>query len=183
MSSRYRLHSKSAFGRSGAQSDELVTELASALSLEEVKLRGSADNESFSMVSEGEGGCCTPLGVVSGESSLPTSSSACSSLSRPGYFGWGGGNLDHGSSASPSLGRRGDSSSPAPMAGSRQARTSLTLFRPVRLERRSSAAHQSAAAQDQGGYEVQGRSRRYEQHSPKTQAYKHPVEPRAHEQS
>jgi hypothetical protein len=69
MSSRYRLHSSSASGRGGTQSDELVAELTSALSLEEFKLGGGGKDVSFLMVSEGAGGCCTPLGVVSGESS------------------------------------------------------------------------------------------------------------------
>jgi hypothetical protein len=51
------------------------------------------------------------------------------------------------SSTSPSLGRRGDSSSPAPV-GSRQARASPTLFRLVQLEGRGSLVQHSAAAQE-----------------------------------
>jgi hypothetical protein len=71
----------------------------------------------------------------------------CSGSRRLRYFGWGGGDLDCGSSASPSLGQRGDSSSPAP-AGSRQARASPTLFRPVRSEGRGSLEWRSVAAQE-----------------------------------
>jgi hypothetical protein len=69
MSSCYRLHSSFASGRGGTQLDELIAELTSALILEEFKLRGGGNDESFLMVSESAGGCCTPLGAVSGESS------------------------------------------------------------------------------------------------------------------
>jgi hypothetical protein len=62
MSSRYRLRSKSAYGWSGAQLAELIAEVASALSLEEIKLGGGANGESFLMVSEGEGGHHNPFG-------------------------------------------------------------------------------------------------------------------------
>jgi hypothetical protein len=130
------------------QLDGLVAELTSALSLEEFELGGGGNDESFLMVSEGVGGRHTPVGAVSGESSsslrLPPRVPACAGR---GIWGGGGGDLDRGSSTSPSLGQRGDSSSPAP-AGSRQARVSPTSFWPVRLEGRGSLAWRSMAAQD-----------------------------------
>ncbi len=73
------------------QLDGLVAELTSALSLEEFKLGGSSNDESFSMVSEGAGGRCIPLGAVSSESSsslrLPPRVPACAGR---GILGGGG---------------------------------------------------------------------------------------------
>ncbi len=69
------------------------------------ELGGGSNDESFWMVLEGMGGCRTPLGAVSGEfySSLRLPLRVPAHAGR-GVLGGGGGNLDRGSSASPSLG-------------------------------------------------------------------------------
>jgi hypothetical protein len=90
MSSNCRLCSRSASGQGGKQSEELVAELALALLLEELKLGGGADDESFSMVSEGDGGRCTLGATTSSESPslcLPPRIPARAGL---GFLGGGG---------------------------------------------------------------------------------------------
>jgi hypothetical protein len=109
MSSNYRLCSRSTSGRGGKRYIKLVAELALALLLEEFELGGGANVESFSMVSEGVGGQCIPVATTI-------------------FSGAGGGNQDRKSSASPNLGQRGDSSSPALGAGSRQSKASPTVY-------------------------------------------------------